>query len=601
MGKFWKTIARAYNEDIEEECRLRDIVKNYKISYQASKFNTLSSVLLTLVTPFLPYCELIFITFLINHLQQGARIPFLLLFVSAVAFYILKGTIESWDLFILNSRFKINKLFRELLWQKAYEMDFTYFVETNRKKRYIRAQDAINKGFLGPAGTIYQMKLLLEHFVLAIALMIFSCTIDYRLGVILIINGVVSYYFVRQINRVETQKQTEQTEKRLEVKTFENYITDIAYAKEIRIFQLGQIFLNRIHTLYQALKNINETYTNKTYRSHLLIEGVNIVSFVCNLMIIVHLLLQGHVLIGTVVLFVGLQFNFLNIFVSMIESMKKLKILRLFSRSYYEFIEAVDDEQERQNHEANQTVDTFKTLEFQHVSYRYEDSPHHYVLKDVSFQIQAGQKICLVGVNGSGKSTILRLIQGLVKPTTGTILINGIDISKIKRSCLVSMMFTIFQENVLYALSLRENLDPQYTYDTHTVVEQLAAHKLIEAADDIESIQVTQYFSETGKIFSGGEVQKLKYIKAVLAQSDVVLLDEPTSAMDLQSEKEFFTAIFSEFSDRTAILITHNIYMAQYFDHIIVIEHGELVGEGHFEMLQQTNENFKTLLRGGAI
>lgn len=572
------------------------LVENYKMSFYASKFNTISTVVLSLLTPFLPYMELIFITFIINNFQEGSDMSFIGILIIAVLFYFLKGIIESWDLYVLNSRFKINKYFREILWENAYKMDFGNFVDSKKQTKYTKAQDAINKGFLGPAGTIYQIKIIAEQLVLIIALIIFSAFIDIKISFIITINIFISYMIIKKINQHEFNKQSKLTEERIKVKQFENYIADIEYGKEIRIFNFGEIFLNKINNYYEKLFNINNEYTNKSAKYYIIIEILNIVVLLFNLLIIIQMLIINKISIGTVILFIGFNFSLLNIFVSIIENFKKIKSLLYFSENYYHYLSSIASEREINRNQQTESINSFERLEFQNVSYKYSDSIDEYALKNISFIINKGDNICLVGINGSGKSTIIRLIQGLIKPTSGTIFINDIPIDKINQESLVKMISTIFQENVLYALSLLKNIDPESLYSKAHITRELENNNLIHENEDISKLQITQYFSDKGKVFSGGEVQKLKYVQTMFAQSEILLLDEPTSAMDLKSENEFFKKIFGEFGKRTIILITHKVEVAKYFNRVIIIKEGLLVGDDNYTNLISMNKHFKNLI-----
>lgn len=580
------------------ESSMRYLWRNYQLSYKASRFNTISTGVLLLITPFLPYIELLFISLIINYVQSERMISIPYFLIAASLFYIIKTSIDMWDLYVMNSRFKINKYFRETLWKYAHEMPFAHYVNKKQKDVYLRALDAINKGFLGPAGTIYQVKGVFMPIVLVLAVLVFSLYIDVLIFFILLIQIGVTFYFIWKINRIEVQKQEELLDQRIEAKQFESYITDVAYAKEMRIFQLNTLFLQKIRHLYRLLGGINDTYTDKMKRYMYGVELIQLTSFVITTFLVVRALQFSVVQIGTAILFMSMQLTLFNATAGLIVATNKLKTLVHLSREYYQFIDLIKAEQ-KQIQKKEQQFDHFESLEFVGVSFAYAQDALP-ILDHISFTIKQGDKICLIGINGSGKSTIIKLILGLLKPTEGMIRINNVNIEHIHPQTLNRLFFTIFQENVLYALSLKQNLDPHNQYEKSAIHHELFTQGLVDAQANIDDIHLTTYFHEDGKVYSGGEVQKIKYIQALLASTEVLLLDEPTSAMDLASEKQFFEVIFETFAHKTFILITHNVEMSKYFDGVIVLNQGKLMTKGTFQEVCK-NEHFQALLQGEEV
>lgn len=569
--------------------------RNYQLSYKASRFNTISTVALVFITPFFPYVELLFISLMINYVQSEQTISISYFLITASLFYIVKTSVDMWDLYVMNSRFKINKYFREMLWKYAHEMPFVHYVNQKQKDVYLRALDAVNKGFLGPAGTIYQVKNVLMQLVLVVAILIFSLCINPLNFYTLLIQLSLTVYFVWKINGVEGEKQKQLLDKRIEAKQFESYITDVAYAKEIRIFQLNTLFLKKIQKLYQLLSKVNDVYVDKGKRYVYGVEMIQLSGFIIHTFFIIQAIQSAHIQVGTALLFMSMQLTLLSTTTLLIVTTNKLKTLIHLSREYYQFIDMITDE-EKQIQKKEQQFEHFESLEFIAVSFSYkQDAPR--ILNNISFRIKQGDKICLIGINGSGKSTIIKLILGLLKPTEGMILINNINVEHIHPQTLQRLFFTIFQENVLYALSLKQNIDPHNKYAKNVIHNELFHQGLVDKQEDIDNIQLTTYFHENGKVYSGGEVQKIKYIQALLANAEVLLLDEPTSAMDLASEKYFFEIIFKTFAQKTFILITHNVEMSKYFDGVIIMNQGVLIAKGTFQEVSE-NTHFQTLRQG---
>ena len=232
-------------------------------------------------------------------------------------------------------------------------------------------------------------------------------------------------------------------------------------------------------------------------------------------------------------------------------------------------------------------------IEFRNVSFTYPSG--HAALHDVSFVIEPGESVALVGVNGAGKSTIIKLLCRFYDVTEGAILINGVDLRELDLAQWYAHLGTLFQDFIQYKLSVRDNVllgDPTRV-DEAAMVAALAkagAREFVEALPrKYDQILGTDY--EDGEMPSGGQWQKLAIARAFYQSAPVLILDEPTSAIDAESELEIFDNLAAEYRDKTLILVSHRFSTVRNADRIIVIEdgrvvelgtHDELVGGGRY-------------------
>ena len=240
-------------------------------------------------------------------------------------------------------------------------------------------------------------------------------------------------------------------------------------------------------------------------------------------------------------------------------------------------------------------LDKFKTsLEFKDVHFEYQEGSE-LVLDSISFKINKGEVVALVGPSGSGKSTIADLIPRFYDTTTGKITIDGNNIKNISLSSLRNNMGIVTQEVILFNDSIRNNISYAQGDKSDDLVKEAA-----RAANALDFIENTPNGFETvvgerGVKLSGGQKQRIAIARALLKNPSILILDEATSALDTESEKKVQTAIESLMKDRTALVIAHRLSTVQKADKIIVIENGKVAETGSHETLFEKNGIYRRL------
>lgn len=229
-------------------------------------------------------------------------------------------------------------------------------------------------------------------------------------------------------------------------------------------------------------------------------------------------------------------------------------------------------------------------FEFKHVWFKYPDS-EDYVLKDINLKWRIGEKMALVGKNGCGKSTLVKLLCRLYDPTEGEITLNGIDIRKYKYEEYMALFSVVFQDSKLFSFSLAENVAADTEYDPEQVKDCTIRAGLGERLETMENgIETCLYkdFDENGVEISGGEAQKLCLARAIYKGSPFIVLDEPTAALDPISEYDIYTKFNGIVGTRTAIYISHRLSSCRFCDEITVMDNGRIAERGnHGELLEK--------------
>ncbi len=237
-------------------------------------------------------------------------------------------------------------------------------------------------------------------------------------------------------------------------------------------------------------------------------------------------------------------------------------------------------------------------LEFKNVSFKYPDTDN-YVLKDVSVKFEVGKKIAIVGENGSGKTTFIKLLTRLYDPTDGEILLNGIDIKKYRYDEYMQIFSVVFQDFGLLSSSIASNIAASEVYDTNKVNECINKVGLTDRVSKMKNGINTTLFKDVdfdGEDLSGGEQQKIAIARALYKDSPFVILDEPTASLDPISEFEIYSHFKDMVEGKTALYISHRLSSCVFCDNILVFENGQIIEMGNHKELLKNNKNKYSLL-----
>ena len=238
-------------------------------------------------------------------------------------------------------------------------------------------------------------------------------------------------------------------------------------------------------------------------------------------------------------------------------------------------------------------------IEFKNVSFKYPDSK--LVLKDVSFTINSGEGVAFVGHNGAGKTTIVKLLCRFYDVTKGEILINNINIKKLKLADWYKFLGTLFQEFVHYHFTIRDNITLGAPEKNDEKAMKEAAIKS-GAAEFIEKLpkkydQMLGREFEDGEELSGGEWQKLAIARAFYEEPPVLILDEPTSAIDAEAEYEIFNNLRNQYKNKTLVLVSHRFSTVRNADRIFVVDNGEIIERGSHKDLMKSDGKYAKMFR----
>lgn len=226
-------------------------------------------------------------------------------------------------------------------------------------------------------------------------------------------------------------------------------------------------------------------------------------------------------------------------------------------------------------------------IEFRNVWFRYPNT-EAYALKDISLTIKNGEKLSIVGRNGSGKTTFIKLLCRLYQPEKGCILFNGVDINEFEETEYSKLLSVIFQDYKIFSFSVRENLAYNEIADENRIRASLEQAGILRKIEELPlDIDTPLYknFDRNGVELSGGEMQKIAIARTLYKNAPLVVLDEPTASLDPYSEYEVYSRLNRMTDRKTTIYISHRLSSCRFCDVIAVFDNGELVEYGGHEQL----------------
>ena len=245
----------------------------------------------------------------------------------------------------------------------------------------------------------------------------------------------------------------------------------------------------------------------------------------------------------------------------------------------------------RENETAHQA---FQKLELKDVSFHYPSS--NFFLKNIDLTIHRGEKIAIVGPNGSGKTTFIKLLLRFYDCSSGEIWYNGIPIPQIPINQYRQAFSTLFQDFCIYAVTIAENVAMDKRVDGEKARNAIIRVGLEEALPYMQTV-LTREFADDGLSFSGGQLQRLALSRVLYECHDILIMDEPTSAMDVVFEKQFYDMILDQLQDKTVLFVSHRLTSAVICDRILYMENGRITESGSHKELMKLNGGYAKLFQ----
>ena len=567
------------------------------------------------------FLDIILVKMIVNSVAGGNDLRSVLWLTAALC---AGGFLISFIRRLINRReqcheIKLKEGLRQILAQKAASLDFEYLDNTDIQNKYRIAQENLsgNNGLINIRGNICLAVTCIFSIIVSIGMILpsvfvhtegegfmgFICTPWGFLTtavLVAVLQIIRNLYFEERDNRCyEKARLNEKMIKNERIYTaFKNMaFGTYQHGKEIRLYAEQEL-------IHDEMARVSEENAN-------IWDGARkaCIPYIAGSFIFMELLtsavIYGYALIravygqmsaGDVIAFAMLFKEISDGFVNLGASVSMIRVAVPNCEEIFSFLD-IQNKQYKGTIPTEKRNDNEYEFEFRHVWFKYPNT-EQYVLRDVNMKWRIGEKMALVGRNGCGKSTLVKLLCRLYDPTKGKITLNGIDIRKYDYDDYMALFSVVFQDSSLFAFSLAENVAASTEYDAEKVEDCVRRSGLSERLDTLpEGINTYLYkeFDEHGVEISGGEAQKLCLARAIYKGAPFIVLDEPTAALDPISEHDIYTKFNGIVGTRTAIYISHRLSSCRFCDEITVMDNGEIVERGSHDMLVTAGGHYAEL------
>lgn len=552
---------------------------------------------LLIVQGILPLCSLYLTKLIIDALTLGLRsepqiagqqLLILLVFVGGVALISDFCTFLA-ELVNIGQSHRVNDVMSDLLQAKSIEMDLGYYEAPQHLDTLKRAQE---EATYRPNQVLQKLIEVAQQSISLAAMVVLLLSLHWGIAGILLVAAIPSVLvrvkyanllFNWNIQKTAIERQTE----------YINWLlTSVLFAKEVRLFNLGQLFRGRFQRLRRELWQGEVSIAAKRSIAGLGAQIISTAMILAAYAFIVNQTLQGVLKIGDLFLYYQAFERGQSSLKGILSSLSGLYEDNLFLTNLYDFLNLKATVAEPAYPQVLPSP-MQSGIVFDQVSFQYASSARQ-SLHNINLRIAPGEVIALVGENGCGKTTLVKLLCRLYDPTSGSVSIDGIPLTEFKTADLRRQISVIFQDYAQYNLTALENIWlgnielPQTVESVAAAAHKAGADRVIASLPQGYETILGAMFEE-GEELSIGQWQKIALARAFLCNSQVIVLDEPTSAMDPKAEYDVFQKFRQLITNQTAILISHRLSTVKMADRICVMDQGRIMEQGTHDELMQHN------------
>lgn len=451
-----------------------------------------------------------------------------------------------------------------------------------------KAEEATGGNNNGVEGLIHSVYSLGVQLFVMVTTFSVVAALDWRLVLIIAALSVVQFLFFRYTvkkDRKEVWDRLAPVWRRIHY--MERTTQDFDYAKDVRLFGMKDWLSDKQHEILgekqeRMMRSRNLWIYNSTFA-----HGMTLISTAVVYGVLIYSFLGGGISIGDFTLYIGFATTFTSAMTGLLNSIGGYKQCSLQVDNFRSYMDLEPDDES----DCIPVPESDKYIfEFKNVSFKYSGQ-ENYALKNLNLTLEPGKRLAVVGLNGAGKTTFIKLLLRLYDVTEGEILLNGTDIRRFKRNEYYRLFSPVFQNVEIFAFPMNENVSMGRPEDTdkkraeECLVKAGMAEKLasLEKGSDTELLKVIY---DDGVDLSGGEKQKLALARALYKDAPVIVLDEPTAALDALAEYNLYKSFDEIIGDKSAVYISHRLSSTRFCDSIAMFKAGEMVEYGtHDELL----------------
>lgn len=550
----------------------------------------------------LRYLEIYLPSLVVSEITNGQTLTHSLLSIGIVMLLIMLGNIIVQALgHIRNSTLGIYRYkMTALVTRKQLSMFYQTYEQKKVRDLANRASNATQMwdGVQPLTDIVYNGFGMLENL---LGYILFGSVISFAspwLVPILTVAPIVNILSVKAYNKWEYAHRSKMTDLNQKLGHVEELPDDFAAAKDIRIYSMASWLRECYRDLSDQRSKWDRNVVKKSFLSCIADLVVILIRDGGAYALLIHMLYSGKIGIDEFVLYFAAISSFASWVGGIISCWNKANTVSLKLCDFRDFVDYPEYD-ESGIAKAADHMNTVPEIEFKNVSFRY-DGAEQDTIHDLSLKIKSGEKLALVGLNGAGKTTLVKLLCGLYRPTSGEIFFNGIPLSDFKREDYYKLISPVFQEIRTAFFSLAETVSGKGTAETdlekaETCMRQAGLGAKIDALPDGIHTKLNKKVHENGTELSGGEAQKLMLARALYKDAPLLILDEPTAALDPIAESKIYNEFNVMAKNKTSLFISHRLASTSFCDRIILLENGNITEEGTHQELMGANGTYKGL------
>ena len=525
-----------------------------------------------------------------------------------------------WGLELINwvKKHELTQKINKMIVDKTMDIDFDILEKHETLDMYKKAKDGSTaggdiRGFIDNlAGIIEKISTIVYSLVLLIPLFIplaenagnltglgFFLNQWYSFVVMLVVLA-VHVFMSYKANKRSSELQMQFFEKNVSYNRYFGYwfnlIFDYSIGKYIRLYKMQKLMTKRVQETNDKLEEEGNTWIKKDIRNSMIPLLSQCFMQLASYAYVGLKAVFGLVSAGKCIMYVSSYTKLVESITGISSNFVQLKMQSRYLSFFYDYMEI-------KNKRYDGTIPTEKRddnvyeLEFRDVSFKYANS-ETWALRHVNQKITLGTKNAVVGKNGAGKTTFIKLLCRLYEPTEGQILLNGVDIRYYDNEEYAKLFAIVFQDFNLFSFPLGENVSGSNVYDRERAKKCLIDAGFGERLSKMEKgldTQLYQYDDENGVEISGGEAQKIAIARSLYKDAPFVIMDEPTSALDPVAEFEIYQRFDQMVEGKTSIYISHRMSSCRFCDNIIVFDEGKIIDQGSHDKLMSNKGLYSEL------
>lgn len=482
---------------------------------------------------------------------------------------------------------------------KTLDMDYEALETPEMLDRLQKAKRATAGDWQGVQGMMTYMQVLFTQIISIIIAIIIMTSFD---PLIILVIAVLSYIQFLYFEHIRKKDKKEMWDAMMphwrKLEYMENVTTDFSYAKDIRLFGMRKFLAKKQKDVYdEELRHWTRSRQYWIYNS-IFSHSISLVRQLIITGWLVYSVIAKDLSIGNFTLYLASAGAFSNAINEVLSALSALRERSAHTDDYRSFMDIPGDS-------GKDTIPVPKAdkyvFTFENVSFKYKGQ-EKYALKNLNITIAAGEKLAVVGLNGAGKSTFIKLLLRLYDVTEGRILMNGTDIRRFDRAEYYRLFSPAFQDVTVFAFPMAENvsMNPPDETDKNKAEKCVREAGLGDKMDKLEKgidTELLKMLYDDGVDLSGGEKQKLALARALYKGSDVIVLDEPTAALDALAEYRLYKSFNGLVGNRTAVYISHRLSSTRFCDRVAMFKDGEMTETGTHEELMAKNGDYAEMFR----